>query len=160
LKPRPFWSQKIHLLLSSTFICVTYNMTFLFKIWMWEFECACNLMKFNYYLCNYLKCKFVDLFVNRISLFYLIIVVDFHILIYMKVMWKFFAHGGALTSSHINLCESHVEVFCTYKCIDLYIFIYAKVMWKVFYTWSCIDFHILIYYESHVMCKLLKKILV
>jgi hypothetical protein len=37
-------------------------------------------MKFNYYLCNYLKCKFDDLFVNRIIVF------DFHILIYVKVM--------------------------------------------------------------------------
>ncbi len=41
---------------------------------------ACNLMKFNYYLCNYLKYKFDDLFVNRIIVF------DFHILIYVKVM--------------------------------------------------------------------------
>jgi hypothetical protein len=39
-----------------------------------------NLMKFNYYLCNYLKCKFDDLFVNRIIVF------NFHILIYVKIM--------------------------------------------------------------------------
>jgi hypothetical protein len=50
--------------------------------------------------------------------------IDFHILIYMKVMWK---------------------VFCTWRCIDLHILIYMKVMLKVFCTWKCIDFHILIY---------------
>jgi hypothetical protein len=37
-------------------------------------------MKFNYSLCNYLKCKFDDLLINRIIVF------DFHILIYVKVM--------------------------------------------------------------------------
>ncbi len=46
--------------------------------------CACNLMKFNYYLCNYLTCKFDDLLVNKISQFNLIIMFDFHILIYVK----------------------------------------------------------------------------
>jgi hypothetical protein len=44
------------------------------------FASVYNLMKFNYSLCNYLKCKFDDLLVN------MIIVFDFHILIYVKVM--------------------------------------------------------------------------
>jgi hypothetical protein len=61
----------------------------------------CNLMKFNYHLCNYLTCKFDDLLINRISWFNLIIVFDVHIFIYVKIMWKSLhfimhvkSHGG------------------------------------------------------------------
>jgi hypothetical protein len=57
-------------------------------------ERLCNLMKFNYHLCNYLKCKFDDLLVNRIIMF------DFHILNYIKVLWKFLAHECALTFTY------------------------------------------------------------
>jgi len=46
----------------------------------YHLECVCNLIKLNYYLYNYLKCKFDDLFVNKIIVF------DFYILIYMKVI--------------------------------------------------------------------------
>jgi hypothetical protein len=41
--------------------------TFLIHAFSFAFEWAYNLMKFNYYLCKYLTCKFDDLFVNRIS---------------------------------------------------------------------------------------------
>jgi len=33
----------------------------------YHWRCVCNLMKFNYYLCNYLTCKFDHLLVNKIS---------------------------------------------------------------------------------------------
>jgi hypothetical protein len=67
------------------------------------------------YICNYLTCKFDDLFVNMISSFDLIVMFNFHILIYVKVMWKSFAQEctfDALLSSLLDPLEGLSMLSC------------------------------------------------